>query len=206
MVQKEPEKFEKVLRGVRGDIEAFWRQMRRETVFTKNADVINTKRTMAASTHGDGAATTNVDGLFTVSWSTFHGSGSTKETRQVFTVLKKADMGSESLEVIWKRFAWAFNALAKGRMPDCDWEGKRCPDAGRVLANGWKLALIAVRGDWEFFTQACNFPSSTSVPRMCWQCNASPNGHLTWGRGDVGAPWRATLRSHEQYLTHLAVN
>ena len=204
MIQDEPEKFNKVLRGVDGDIATFWRNMRGHTIYRKNASIINTTKSMAGSIHGDGAATTNVDGLFTVSWSTFHGSGSTKDTRQVFTVLKKAAMGKESLEVIWKRLAWSFNALAEGRIPLLNWEGKPCPDAGRLIGKGWKLAVIAIRGDWEFYTQACHFPTSTSVPNMCWQCNASPHGHLCWGRGDCRAPWRATLRSHEQYLASLA--
>jgi hypothetical protein len=39
---------------------------------------------------------------------------------------------------------------------------------------------------------------------MCWLCNASPTiGPLVWTDGLATAGWRATMRSHEQYVAKL---
>ena len=114
-------------------------------------------------------------------------------------------MGPKTLESVWQRLAWAFNALAEGKMPATDWQARPIEDAGRQLAGGWRFAMIGLRGDWEFYNQACGFPTSQSVPNMCWLCNASPkSGDLCWTKGSKHALWRRTLRSHEKYLAELS--
>ena len=71
------------------------------------------------------------------------------------------------MDAIFDRLALALNALLIGKMPDKDWKRKPCVDAGRTLADGWRLATVMLRGDWEFFSQVCGFPICQGVHNMC---------------------------------------
>lgn len=198
------DRFHKVVRGSPGEVEEFWNNLAGNVVRTANEDRLDLQRSIPCSIHGDGAPTTKVESLFTISWSSFLGRGSTKETRHVFTVIQKSDIGPNTLDVLFQRLAWSFNALAAGSMPQRDWKGLRSNEQhGRALANGWRPIVVCLRGDWEFFCQVCRFPTWTSTPNMCFICNASPHGPLRWTRGDEGAPWRNTMKSHESYLALL---
>ena len=204
MQNNDPARFEATIKGADGEIGKFWNGLRGHVVFEQSKECIDIGRSVPVGIHGDGAPTTKVDGLFSISWNSILGKGSTEMTRQVFSVVKKSELGNGTLDCLWKRLAWAFNALIDGVLPKRDWAGNKLSEGGRRLANGWKLAPIHLRGDWEFFTQACGFPSSTSVPNMCWLCNASPHeGPLCWTDGASTAGWRPTLRSHEDYLAEL---
>ena len=204
---KDPARFKKKLRGDDLNVEDLWYGLRRTKVFTANRQYIDTSRSLAITLHGDGAPTTKADGLFTISWSSLHASGSTRETKNVFTVLRKKDIGPGTLDAIFERLAWGLNACCDGVMPDQDWQGKPCPDRGRIIADGWRLVTVMLRGDWEFYVQACDFPTPQSVPNMCWLCKASPtHGPLVWTNGLPTAGWRGTLRSHEQWLAELAAS
>lgn len=201
---KDPDKFEKHMRGEDFNVQDLWYGLRATTVFAANEMHINTSRSLAITIHGDGAPTTKADGLFTISWSSLHASGSTRHTKNIFTVVTKKNIGPGTLDALFSRLAWALNACCDGLMPEHDWQGRQCPDRGRVIADGWCLVTIMLRGDWEFFTQICNFPTWTSVPNMCWLCNASPTlGPLVWTNGLASAGWRSTMRSHEQYVAKL---
>ena len=174
IIENDEQRFKKTLLGPEGDVADFWYHMRGHVLYSKNADRIDPVKSLACGMHGDGAPTTKVDGLFTISWNSLHGEGSTQETRQVFTVMKKSEMCGDALKLLWDRIAWAFNALSVGTMPAKDWQGKCCKEAGRPLAAGWKIAMIHIRGDWEFFSQVMGFPTAQSVPNCCWLCHASP--------------------------------
>ena len=39
---------------------------------------------------------------------------------------------------------------------------------------------------------------------MCWLCDASAAGHMSFCNCAPGAPWRATRRTHELYLADIA--
>ena len=204
IVANYPERFKKVVKGPDGDLEEFWRHLSEHVIWTSNVDRLDRESSIPCTIHGDGAPTNKVESLFTISWSSLLGEGPTKSTRHIFTVVQKGEMGAATLAALFRRLAWSFNALALGRMPRKDWNGKRTLGSHRVLANGWRLAAIGLRGDWEFFCQVCGFPTSTNVPHMCFMCKASPTGPLCWSRGDAEAPWRATMKSHESYLAELA--
>ena len=118
---------------------------------------IDTERSIAIKIHADAAPTTKVDSMLTIAWSSLHGSGSTKETRNVYTTIPKS-WGIELREV-FRRFAWAMNALVDGIMPKLDWLGKPADGAGRRLAEGWRLAPIFCVSDWEFYSTNCGFPT-----------------------------------------------
>ena len=76
-------KFNKNFLGEDGNVEGFWYNMKDQVVYTAHRKLIDPARTLAITVHGDGAATTKADGLFTISWSSLHSSGTTQETKNI---------------------------------------------------------------------------------------------------------------------------
>jgi hypothetical protein len=200
-------RFQRCLRGSDADPEAFWQGMEGQPIYTKNKDVISRERTIPIGLHGDGAPTNKVESLFTISWSSVTARGATKHTHFIYAAINKSQIGEGTLEELWDYLAWSFNALTTGRLPDCDWKGRKIKGAGRVLARGWRASVINLRGDWEFFNQVLNFPMSTAKPHCCWLCSAGPDtAGLEWSEFGEGAGWRPTVRDHEKYLADLAAS
>eukprot|EP00959_Pyramimonas_sp_CCMP1952_P126167 2638337-Pyramimonas_sp.AAC.1 len=130
--------------------------------------------------------------------------GATTDKKIPITVVKSSNVGKQTLDALASRIAWSFNALSDGRMPRSDWQGRALPNPGARLCEGWRVANVALRGDWEFIQTFCGFPGPTSVPNMCWKCNASPlQGDLCWTCTGAEAGWRKTLRSHSTYIRGL---
>ena len=75
--------------------------MRDHVVYQNIKDVVDVSKTVALAIHGDGAPTTKIDGLFTISWASVHAvaSGSVKETRNVFATVRKSDLGAGALDI-----------------------------------------------------------------------------------------------------------
>ena len=116
--------------------------MRGYVVFEENRQYIDVDKSLATKIHADAAPTTKVDGMLTVAWTSLHGKGTTKETRNIFTTIPKS-WGITFRDVV-TRLAWAFNALIDGIYPSRDWRDKPVDagQAGRVLAGGWRLAPL----------------------------------------------------------------
>ena len=55
--------------------------------------------------HGDGASFSHHDSLYTFSWNSLLGVGTTTQKRFVFTAVKKSDMVVGTLDAIFKVFA-----------------------------------------------------------------------------------------------------
>ena len=199
MIESDNDRFIKCLRGEDGDIPNFWYNMTGATVYEKNKEHIDEMASMAIKIHADSAPTTKVDGMLTISWSSLHGKGTTKEKKIVFAIIPqswKACIGQ-----VFCRFAWAMNALCDGFLPQLDWKNRQIAGAGRRLAGGFRLAPIFCVSDWEFYSNYCGFPTGQSQPNMCWLDNASPSeGPLCFCNVSSDAAWRKTFRSHEQYL------
>jgi hypothetical protein len=196
-----PNKFNNTIRGDPGDIHSFWDNLRGHPTCPADADDCS----VAAGAHGDGAPTTKADGLFSFSWGSLHGKGPTRETHLLYFVIKKSEMSEGILPVLFDRFAWAMNALDAGKLPYRDWKGRPLQDGGRVIGGGWKVKLIQLRGDWEFYCQALGFPSATSEPKMCWIFDATGREaqDLRWTQYGPDAPWQATVKNHEAYIEDL---
>jgi hypothetical protein len=197
-------RFETAVRGEPGTIASFWRNLRGHVIYEKGKDRIDPEKSIAVKIHADGAPTTKVDGLMTISWSSLHGRGTTKRTRHVFAVLPKSWCGSDTMDRLLSRLAYAMNALTVGVLPLLDWEGRHNAGAGRQLADGWRLAPIFTGADWEFYSSVCHFPTGQSVPEMCWICGASPDGALGFCHVHRHAGWRATYKTHESYIADCA--
>ena len=137
LVQGDQERCRKVLTGQRNENVKFGRQLNGHPMCPTTWD----ENSFALGMHGDGAATTNTEGLFTISWNSLHGRGTTAETKFVFACIKKSEMVPGTLEKIFDRLAWSMNALCEGVLPPRDWKGKPIKHAGRKLANGLKCKL-----------------------------------------------------------------
>eukprot|EP00959_Pyramimonas_sp_CCMP1952_P277674 5804323-Pyramimonas_sp.AAC.1 len=90
-----PDLFEDIMCGPPGDITDFWYNLRNTPLYP--ADVAGDK-TIASSIHGDSAPTTDVDGLYLLSWSSFHASGSTIDKKIPNTVVKSSEVSAETLK------------------------------------------------------------------------------------------------------------
>ena len=82
--------------------------------------------------------------------------------RQLFGLFHEESYTDEStLRTLWKVLAWSFEALAQGRFPACDHEGRPWPEgdtrAERAKTDGGWLTkdkrrgvYVATTGDWKW--------------------------------------------------------
>jgi hypothetical protein len=161
-------------------------------------------RTIPLGLHGDGGAFSHHDSLYAFSWNSLLGVGNTIRKRFLFTVIRKTDVGPDTLDAIFKLLAWSFNIMLTGNTPYRDWEDRPLNDGGNVLAGGFKASLCQIRGDWEFYTQVFKFPYWNGAVSMCWICRASGSiANLLWSDFRKTAGWRQTRWTHESYMRHL---
>ena len=126
------------------------------------------------------------------------GEGSTKDTRMVFTMIRKADcLGIETYNALWESFSWSFNALRAGKRPALDVSGRACVESpGLSLAGGFSGAMVLMRGDWQWYSEIMELPKHNEVKNMCYLCKAGvtdPTLRYTDARKTAG--WRATKRT-----------
>jgi hypothetical protein len=123
--------------------------------------------------------------------------------RFLFTVVRKSDLVPETMESIFRIFAWSMNALLSGHAPLRDWADRPRGDGGRILADGLRGALCQVRGDWAFYCEVFGFPQWNSAVEMCWMCKASSTiPHLAFTDFRPNAGWRSTLYTHDSWILH----
>ena len=160
--------------------------------------------TIPLGTHGDGASFSHHDSVYTISWNSLIGSGTTVQKRFVATVIKKTDMEEGTMNAIMEVLSWSFNALLSGKAPTEDHAGRPLEGGGGLLAKGWRSSLCQMRGDWAWYCELFKFPQWNSAERMCWLCRASSTiPELGWVRLGGDAGWRRTRWSHESYLRFL---
>ena len=184
----------------------FWNSIA-STSFVKQHPVlkaIDFAKTIPIGMHGDAGAFSKQDSVYTISWNSLLGVGTTARKRFIFTVIRKHDVVEGSLDAIFLVMAWSLNAMLMGESPDQDWDGRRIKDSGCSLAKGWRATLCQVRGDWAFYTEVFRFPQWNCAEMMCWLCKASsvfPS--LAWTDLTPTAGWRATRWDHDGYIAHL---
>ena len=96
------------------DIRDFWTGFTKAPHYRRIEEYIDTNRTLACGLHGDGAPTSKTQGLFTVAWNSYHTRGTTRATRNVYSVIRKSDVCEATMQALWARLARAFNALEQG--------------------------------------------------------------------------------------------
>lgn len=188
------------------DARNFWESMK-DTAFVKNHPHLprsNWSRIVPFGMHGDGGAFSKQDSLYIFTWNSLLGTGSTRCKRFMFTIMKKSLMTEGTLDAIFKLFSWSMNVLLTGLTPERDIDQNALAGGGEYLADGWRGALVQIRGDWEFYCSIFNFPTWQGAENMCWLCRASSlDGPLKFVRCGDDAGWRPTRRTHESYLAEL---
>ena len=208
-VYADRKRFQEHVVGDAGTVKRLWDGLKakRDVLYQDNRDRIgDTSRCLIFGFHGDGAPTNKVDGLYTISYGSLTGKGSTKDVRFPFTVLRSSEETKEVMDVLFLRMAWAFNALLAGVYPELDFYGNVHPRAGQpIRADGWRMIMLHLRGDWEFYQHVLGFPAPNAVPNNCFKCLGSPTlDALLYTNAKLGAGWRPTVRSHAKYLLELA--
>ena len=126
--------------------------------------------TIPLGMHGDGGSFSHHDSLFVVSWNTLISGevGGGFSILFLFTILRKADLTSETWPELWRVFGWSLNHLLTGITPATDWNKLQRPGGEQFIAENWRAALIQIRGDWEFMSQVIGMPWHNENLNMCW--------------------------------------
>ena len=96
-----------------GACEGFWRSIRSTPFFMQHPALKESlERTIPCGIHADAGAFSLQDSLYTISWNSLLGAGSTIQQRFLFSVVKKSDMVADTLDVLLRNFSWSLNALA----------------------------------------------------------------------------------------------
>ena len=142
--------FVQAFRGPEGAARQFWEALlERDNPFVKNHPLLTADaydHAIPIGMHGDAGAFTKHDSLMVISWNSLLGAGPTKVKRFVFTFIRKADYCKASLDRIWELLAWSVNAMARGTMPELDWDGKPTMQQPSALAGPHTAVLTQVRG------------------------------------------------------------
>ena len=194
--------------GARACIE-FWESMQHTDFLRFHPDLASDTwpTTVPLGLHGDGAAFSKQDNLYTFSWNSLVGTGATAQKRFLFTVVKKSDVVPGTLDAIFQVLSWSLNVLATGQTPSLDWRDRPMVAEQEPLAGGWRGVLCQVRGDWAFHKEVFNFPAWNAAERMCWMCRASSrNRRYAWNDFGPNAGWRSTRWTHAGYMAFLAAS
>lgn len=201
--EHKPDQFQQRFVGPTGAISEFWAGLGDHPIRRELGDLVNPDTTGVLGLHADGAATWKTEGLFSIAWNSVTSKGATKDTRNVYAVIRKSDLSDGTLLACWDYLAWALNAIARGRVPDRDHRGRRHARAGRRLR--WQAATVQMRGDWEFYSQCLDMARWDGVPKMCFACGAEQgldsNPDLSWTGASRG--WERTIKTHESWVAEL---
>ena len=195
--------------AIRGPVNAaqdYWNNVRQTEFFKSHPGLTEDElhRTIPIGMHGDGGAFSHNDSLFVLTWNSLIGSGMTRATRFLITIVPKSEMVPETMPAIMAILVWSFNSMLTRIEPLLTYAGEALKGPFKFLANKYKACLAQLRGDWEFYTMPSflAFPKWNEVGRMCWRCLAVGDNEdpLKYSRFDKLAPWRPTKQTHEKYL------
>ena len=115
--------------------------------------------------------------------------------------------GYHTIDALNWVFAWSMVTCMLGVFPTRRHDGsaftahdRRNRKRGRMSC---RAALLQVRGDWEWLTQAFRL-RHYGADFFCWMCRASQAGPHSYLDTSPDAPWRSTIMSHEQYIEQMA--
>ena len=189
--------------GPEGSCLEFWENMQHTHYVKKHPSMRpnDWATTVPIGIHGDAGAFTKHDSVYAFSWNSLLGEAGTFRKRFLFTVMRKADMTSGTLDAIFKLMVWSFDCMLTGELPALNYHGQRNDGGGTLLANGFRAALFQIRGDWAFLKEAMQFPAWNNAEKRCWLCKASNTiRRLTWTDCTSTAGWRDTMYTHESFL------
>ena len=201
-----PDKFADTMKGPDdAACSSFWTMMA-DTPFLKHHPHMppqRLSRTLPVGLYGDAGSFSHQESLYVFTWNSLLGVGQTMAKRFLTTCIRKSDLTAGTFDAIFRILGWSFNVLLTGITPSEDWQSKPLKGGGAYLAGGYSACLTQVRGDWEFYCSIFSFPRWNGAENMCWMCDASAEGPLSFANFAADAPWRATRRTHEVYVAKL---
>ena len=104
------------VRGPVGAAQGYWDSIRNTDFFKLHPGLAedNLNRTIPLGMHGDGGAVSHNDSLFVLTWNSLLGSGMTRATRFLMTIVPKSEMAPETMPAIMEILVWSFNAMLTG--------------------------------------------------------------------------------------------
>ena len=160
--------------------------------------------------HGDGVPYTNVDTPQVISIKSMASNSSVDLVQLVLVAIPKSICLSTTWAPIWKHICWSLKALAIGRHPMVDPDGKPFTDKHRSALAGKplrKAVITSIAGDIEWYCQEFGFPYAMSN-YPCGFCQAdnffskedgsSPVGERPFNDFRSCAAWRSSVYSFEQ--------
>ena len=201
-----PDQFASALKGPEIGANEFWNEMAGSAFVDSHPGLDPEKlpQTIPVGLYGDAGKYSKQDSLMIFTWNSLLGTGSTITKKFLCTAIRKADVVPGTYDDILNILSWSFNVMLTGLWPSIDWQGRELEPRPEYLAGGLRACLCQVRGDWEFYTSIFAFPKWNEAERMCWCCDASSHGPLSFSDCGPDAPWRATRHTHESYLEMLA--
>lgn len=133
-----------------------------------------------------------------------------RHQRHVLFILQKDRLcscgcqGYHSIQAIFSVVSWSLRCALSGFAPHVRHDTTPFEDNERDLRlpHGVPLpplALLQVRGDWEWMVTAFRFRSYNSAS-FCWLCDAETSGPLTFHDFRTDARHRETLIDHNSYI------
>ena len=93
---------------------------------------------------------------------------------------------NRTLNRVWRRLSWSFNATFTGLNPTCG-EGGKALSGGDLLRAGTpitvsnrRFALVEMRGDWEWHVQTWRPSASWLSTNVCFKCPAQAKGEASY--------------------------
>ena len=131
-VSNEIKVWRDVMAGPVGACRSYWQECQ-GTDFVRHHPKLPSSSwgsTIPLGMHADAGAFSSHDSLYTISWNSLLGRGSTIKKRFLFTVLRKSDMTPDSLNSVLEIFSWSMNQILAGLSPSKDVNDR--PIAGGV--------------------------------------------------------------------------
>ena len=133
--------------GSDGAMQQFWENIR-DTEFIRKHKYLPESvwpSTVPLGMHGDGGAFNKQDSLYTFAWNSLVSTSTTAQTKFLFTVIRKSDIASETIDELMGMLGWSFNVLLSGEKPTADYlnrplEGRGHPcqrHTGMFGASAW---------------------------------------------------------------------
>ena len=190
-----PEVFAQFFCFGKGNLANFWKRVAKTGDLKLKGHPMSLEKdwedlTIPLYIHGDGVEDSNNDNLLVFSWGCLLSGLSTLLSHWLLACFPKSCGKKETWEVIWKSLQWSFEALAKGKHPTLDPDGKPLekgsafyPSRGKLLhPKGLKAMIWSVIGDHEYFANTLGLPHwASSWP--CWECDAQNFTPCTFGKG-----------------------
>ena len=192
--QNYPEVFSKLFGFGKGTVADFWKEVAKtDDAKLKNHPMSLEKdwenTTIPLFVHGDGAEYSNNDNLLVFSWGCLASNLPTLLSHWLLACFPKSCGKKETWQTIWKQPGWSFEALACGRHPTKDPDGKPLEKGavffsmkGQPPHQGFKGVVWSIIGDHEYFSNTLGLPHwSSHYPR--WERDAENFTPCTFGKG-----------------------